>query len=257
MSAETKLPLGLGPAWRWLILTGGLGVVSIVGLRMPDVAWITAVGVLALGTAPLVLWAVAWARSSVRLLADGLVVRGGISTIEVPYLDVAAVVGKEDSPKATPHDAYILRKSGGKVVLYGDRGQVERAVHAIEQKIVALGEPPELPPQLERDGRSAAAWISELARAGALDDSSFRSATFDRREVLAVLEDPAAVLPTRAAAAALLLAGLTDEERSRVRVAAAATAVPKLRVALEAVADENTHHDAVAERLLAAADAPE
>ena len=77
-------------------------------------------------------------------------------------------------------------------------------------------------------------------------DPSFRDTWIPRHELLAVVEDPTAPQSARAAAALALKTGLEEPERVRVRVAAAATAAPKVRVALETVADESATVDRAA-----------
>jgi hypothetical protein len=60
---------------------------------------------------------------------------------------------------------------------------------------------------------------------------------FDR--LWSVLEDGASAPAHRAAAAVALSPHLDDAGRQRVRIAAQATATPKLRVALEAAAEDD------------------
>jgi hypothetical protein len=92
---------------------------------------------------------------------------------------------------------------------------------------------------LERGGRTADEWLAHLrdvaSRRGAYRESSLRDG-----DLVELAADPAAPEDARAAAALLLRSGATDDgeaARERIRVAASATASPRLRVALEAAAD--------------------
>jgi len=68
-------------------------------------------------------------------------------------------------------------------------------------------------------------------------DASYRGVTPDM--LWALVESPAAEPTARAGAAAALAESLDDEGRVRLRVAAEACAEPRLRVALEAAADDD------------------
>jgi hypothetical protein len=89
--------------------------------------------------------------------------------------------------------------------------------------------------QLRRNGPDVRAWLARLrsfARpgpyraAGAADDLLWR-----------VIDDPGAAESERAAAALVLGADATQDERSRLRRVAARTASPRVRVAIERVAE--------------------
>src|SRR5262249_62187220 len=82
------------------------------------------------------------------------------------------------------------------------------------------------------------------ARDGA---AGLRSAAVPDEELWRVIEDPTAPMDARAGAAAAIGRDLDEAGRTRLRVAAAACAAPKLRVALSAVADEEEIEGAFAE----------
>lgn len=91
---------------------------------------------------------------------------------------------------------------------------------------------------LERGSRSMDAWVTALRKlhdgAAGFRDHGAAGTVLER--LLAIMED-ATASPTRRAAAAVALAPhLDDGARDRIRIAARATATPKLRVALEAAA---------------------
>ena len=83
--------------------------------------------------------------------------------------------------------------------------------------------------------RTRAEWLSALAT---LRDAQggYRDAVVRDDDLWRVVEDPSAPADARAGAAMLLRRSLDDEGKARVRVAAEATASPKLRIALDAAA---------------------
>jgi hypothetical protein len=89
----------------------------------------------------------------------------------------------------------------------------------------------------QRD-RKAPSWVDDVLARGA-DAGDYRGAPLDREALLRVVERPLADPTARAAAAvALKLQRLEPGERERMRIACAATANPRLRIALDAVSDE-------------------
>jgi hypothetical protein len=84
-----------------------------------------------------------------------------------------------------------------------------------------------------RGTRSLEEWKKALATLESAD-AGYRQAALREEDLWRVVEDPRASEDARAAAALLLRKGLDEPGKARVRVAAEATASPKLRVALEA-----------------------
>lgn len=84
-----------------------------------------------------------------------------------------------------------------------------------------------------RGTRSLEEWKKALAGLES-GDAGYRQAALREEDLWRVVEDPRASEDARAAAALLLRKGLDERGKARVRVAAEATASPKLRVALEA-----------------------
>jgi hypothetical protein len=80
-------------------------------------------------------------------------------------------------------------------------------------------------------------WLSALAK---LRDAQagYRDAAVRDEDLWRLVEDPSAPADARGGAAMLLRRSLDDEGKARVRVAAEATASPKLRVALDAAASD-------------------
>ncbi|MBK6514272.1 MAG: hypothetical protein IPG04_09145 [Polyangiaceae bacterium] len=102
---------------------------------------------------------------------------------------------------------------------------------------------------LERGDRSPAEWVAALRRVGHGAGASHRSAPVDPERLLEVVED-ASARPVLRAAAAVALGGVSDPRaRERIRVAAAASVTPSVRVALERASHEDTTDDALLEAL--------
>jgi hypothetical protein len=108
----------------------------------------------------------------------------------------------------------------------------ERIHEALAQRDAHLADAVRLP---ERGSGSAKAWFEALRTVGR--PGGYRAeAAPDAARLWRVVEDPAQAPSARAAAAVVLGSSLDEAGRQRLRVAAAATAAPKLRIALEAAA---------------------
>lgn len=88
-----------------------------------------------------------------------------------------------------------------------------------------------------RGTRSREEWRAALAKLRATE-GGYREAVVRDDDLWRVVEDPSAPEDARGGAAMLLRRSLDDAGKARVRVAAEATASPKLRVALDAAAGE-------------------
>ena len=88
-----------------------------------------------------------------------------------------------------------------------------------------------------RGTRSREEWRAALAKLRAAE-GGYREAVVRDDDLWRVVEDPSAPEDARGGAAMLLRRSLDDAGKARVRVAAEATASPKLRVALDAAAGE-------------------
>jgi hypothetical protein len=90
--------------------------------------------------------------------------------------------------------------------------------------------------QLRRDGDGdVGAWLARLRSLAS--HATYRTATFGGDSLWRVVDDPNATEVERAAAAVVLGAAATDDERARLRNAAARMASPPVRVAIQRVAD--------------------
>jgi hypothetical protein len=103
---------------------------------------------------------------------------------------------------------------------------------------------------LVRGGRTGREWLHALHRLGRDATAAYRGAAADTERLSRLLDDASARLSARAAAAVVLSTSGDTTTRKRLRIAAGALANPRLRIALEHVA-EASDEDAVAEALLA------
>ncbi|MEO7328842.1 MAG: hypothetical protein ABI193_09710 [Minicystis sp.] len=102
---------------------------------------------------------------------------------------------------------------------------------------------------VRRNGREVSAWITALRSLGAGSNADLRTAPLPRERLFRIVESPTASAGERAAAAIALGTELDEEGRTRLRSAAEATAVPKLRIAIEQAAgsaDEEALREALA-----------
>jgi hypothetical protein len=93
---------------------------------------------------------------------------------------------------------------------------------------------------LRRGDRGLGQWVAALRSIGAGSNADLRTAPFPRERLFRIVEDPACSASDRAAAAVALGADLDDDARARLRSAAEATAAPKLRIAIEKAAGDDT-----------------
>ncbi|MBK8252746.1 MAG: hypothetical protein IPK82_08775 [Polyangiaceae bacterium] len=167
--------------------------------------------------------------------ADGVAIKRGFSSDLVKFDEMEKVTiessrvtfrlknGKDVSARAR-HLGYQEQST----IL--ERIEKARALHkdrAVEPASFAL---------LDRGARTLAEWTEAL---GALlsNDSGYRNANLTREQVISVLENPAAPAERRIGAA-ITLAKINDGEAPlRTRIAAGASANPRVRIALEHIAD--------------------
>lgn len=107
---------------------------------------------------------------------------------------------------------------------------------------------------LARNGRTVDDWLRAV-RAARAENASFRSMTMQDEELWAIAEDPALPDTLRVGAAVALRELLDDRSRARLRVAAESCMAPKLRVAMEAVANPTRTDRSLADALAALDDA--
>jgi hypothetical protein len=106
----------------------------------------------------------------------------------------------------------------------------DRLTEGLAQKPAAT--PADVETLLSRGGRATSEWLAALRSLGAVGLGGYRSASVPRELLWSIAESPSAAPDARVAAAVALRGDLDREGRERLRVAAAATVAPKLRVAL-------------------------
>ena len=90
---------------------------------------------------------------------------------------------------------------------------------------------------LDPEARATKEWVASLRSPERME--TFRRGDLDVGQLWRVVENGDVEPAKRAAAAVALSTALDDEAKTRLRIAAKTTAEPKLRVALEAAADED------------------
>jgi hypothetical protein len=165
--------------------------------------------------------------------SDGILVSGLLRSQFVPFAEVEAAVVE----------------SAGKLVLYTrTRGRIARrmrgpaaeaAAELIQAAITSSHSGSEavrqqLRRQHEREG-DVGAWLARLRSLAS--HGPYRAVALGAEALWRVVDDPGATGAERAAAAVVLGTLATPAERARLRGAAARMACPKVRVAIERVAD--------------------
>src|SRR5690606_9571611 len=120
---------------------------------------------------------------------------------------------------------------------------VERVESALEAYRRNAGN--DLAVDLGRRGRAPTAWLEAVVRLGSGADVDHRRAGIAVDRLIRVIEDPTAAEDQRVGAALALRQRIEPDERQRIRIAARASVSPKLRIALERVADEATDEAAL------------
>ncbi len=134
-----------------------------------------------------------------------------------------------------------------------ERAQLTARIEDARRAWDAGGASPNALAQLDRNGRSAAAWRAAMREL--LDaPGSYREQAVTRDALVEVLESPAAPVERRMAAALALAGAVDGDGPARIRVAAAACADERVRVALSLAADDGLD-DAAMEEALAATEA--
>jgi hypothetical protein len=126
--------------------------------------------------------------------------------------------------------------SGRAIVLEHHAALVERVEDALAAYRARTEEPPLA--SLQRGGRSALGWVKDLRALAETSGGGYRAATLPSDELWSVALDPAASEELRIGAGLALRPGLDEAGKARLRAAAAASASPRIRVVLEAAADE-------------------
>jgi hypothetical protein len=195
-----------------------------------------------------------WASSrEITVGLDGITAKRRGDARVIRFADVVNV-------RATQTELIVELKDGRTETLLADpddpalRAAIESRIAAARE--AARGQATDAAPLaalLDRAGRSLSEWRAAVARV-LTAATGFRDAQITAEDMAAVVEDPTASAEQRLAAAVALGATGDSEHRARVRVAADACAVPKLRVALESAAAGAGDDDALFEAALAEAE---
>lgn len=228
---------------------GFVGLTSFLALVVAVCLSLASIGTSRLFTALLASWAIALALVIARLAlrrvgkrelivgTDGLRLRGFTER----FVPLDAIERVEESPDgAWLYLATSKARRRERVFLAHDRDRDEADrrsfVTRIEEVRAAHHERTETLATLEPGGRDVDAWLAHL-RGVVAREGDYRNARVEPAMLERVVEDGAAP-PSRRIGAALALAALGDPAaRSRVRVAAEASADDDLRAALELAAD--------------------
>ncbi len=181
--------------------------------------------------------------SRLELGSDGLRVRGRLSNAFVPYREIRSVTTRDN--------AVVLIFADGRTsyLRLAVSARIPDVVEKIERSIAASAAPQgdEIVERLHEIAGSKPEQLAGLRELGTDADGSYRSSSLPRERLWALVEDDAAAPATRARAAAALSGSLANEDRERLRIAADATVSPRLRIALDAV--QNDDDAALAEHL--------
>jgi len=186
--------------------------------------------------------AIWYASFSVRVGRDGIYLGRWRARRFIPATEIVSV--QERLAIRTRHDGtrdiegldLMLRAQGSVHISLRKRGeQAARIKDRIERLIhESRGDSSLHLDQLSRRGKSLAAWKQDLALLA--KNGGFRASTTSFDDLDAVLSDPTASLEHRLAAALALRSRADTHASARIRVAAEASAHPKVRVALAELA---------------------
>jgi len=193
---------------------------------------------------------VALLRSKISIGTDGVLVSVRLRRRRfVAFRDIeSVVVGASGSLTLTPRHGRAIAIGLRRVEAHVAAERIQAAVDACD----AGGEP--VGAQLRRDGPDVRAWLARL-RTLAQHRDPYRAAGVTPDALWRLMDDPGAGESERAAAAVILAAGASGEDRSRLRGVAARVASPRVRVAIERVA-EGAEEDDLAAAMAAVEDAP-
>ncbi len=183
-------------------------------------------------------------RQPTRLLIgdDGLQLDSWRERFFVPYRDLARCDVSEDGLVLDRRDGTRMefpgKMSASAVLLIQD--EIRRRSDVFEQPI------DHAEPLLRRGERSVSEWRESLASLRK-PGHDYRSQSLDEPTLHALMTNPAADAEQRLGAALAL--STTPSERRRIRVAARACLEPRMRVALEQIARDDTSDEALAQAL--------
>ncbi len=216
-----------------------------------------AAGMLALFAALAAMMTLIIARTHVEIGADGILTRWFGKERFFPFSQIEWVNPFESKQLSKTYlGVELVLRSGESVRIqvgqkrWADEEQemvVERIREAIEAYSSGMaGADASI---LGRNGRAPKDWITSLRSIGAGANADMRTSPIPLERLWRIVEDASASAVARASAAIALAPQVPPSERRRIRIAAQATASPKLRVALEHASDHDISDDALAESL--------
>lgn len=257
--AELK---GASDIFRWPVWKQLLAVLApVFGVIVPASAIGSAVlgqaaGAMSLLIVPAIafIFTLVFSPTHVRIGVDGVVIRWMRRERFVPFSQVTKVqkYTYSSGTKTYVGVELVLKGGGAERVVCGQQGWIKTDV---DQMLGRINEAFELhremggeaaPNLLARGERSTRAWVTALRGIGAGANTDLRTAPVPAESLLRVVEDASAAPALRVGAAVAALAGQPDA-KPRIRVAAGTTASPKLRIALERVAETPDDEEAIAE----------
>ncbi len=222
------------PLWRALLQTGI--AMALLALLLPFLARPSS-GLKGVGGV---------LGSRLELGADGLRVRGMLANAFVHYREIRSVTTRDNAVVLTLTDGRTsLLRPGVSARIPDVVERIERAIAASAASAAPQGD--EIGERLHEIAGSKPEQLAGLRELATDADGSYRSSSLPRERLWALVEDDAAAPATRARAAAALSGSLANEDRERLRIAADATVSPRLRIALDAV--QNDDDAALAEHL--------
>ena len=199
------------------------------------------------------------APTSVRIGADGIVTRWLGKERYFPFKDIEWVNPYEGAQlNKTYVGVEIVTRAGETTRIltgqkrWGDEQQgllIERIREAIEA--YRSGYAGADASVLARNGRAPKDWVTALRAIGAGANADMRTAGIPLDRLWRLVEDASAAPLARVGAAIALTPQIPPSERRRIRIAAEATASPKLRIALERASSNDTPEEELAEELSA------
>ncbi|MEJ7731893.1 MAG: hypothetical protein WKG00_22120 [Polyangiaceae bacterium] len=193
---------------------------------------------------------------TVRVGSDGIALGWGLRRVFVPATDVGEVLREYTAVRSGW--VLVVKRRGNRPPLRLRLVSVaDERVDAIEARIRGLiartSARAAALTALHRGERDGVGWRRDMA--ALLAGGGFRSAAISAEDLQEVLDDPGASGEQKLGAALALRGAGGAMDRERVRIAAVASARPKLRVALEKVATEEEEPDQAIAEALAESDA--
>jgi hypothetical protein len=187
-----------------------------------------------------------WSTRSLEIGLDGVLAQSRAGRALLRFEDIRDVAADSSRLRITTNDGVTHE-----LLADLDDDQVRRAMleRLREARAIAKGRGRDggvALALLERGTRTLGAWRAELASI-LTAAKGFRAAAVGPDDLAGVMDDTSATAEQRLAAAIAL--GAVPENRARIRVAAETSVSPKLRVALDALA-EGEHDDAIFEAAL-------